>query len=264
MILRSKLLRAALVASAIAVSATAGATTYTVNRTDMWSNAQEPGWGLSINQQADVLFGALFIYDKGGQPAWFTATLKLDSIGPNNVPRYTGVLNQTTGSPLGSPYNPDQLVYRQVGTMTIDFGSDAFGVLTYTIDGLASTKEVTRLTFATNSIEGSYIGSTQDITYDCRNESRNGLVTTDTGPFTITHDDYGIVMQFPTCQVSYGVYTQQGQIGSVDAHYTCPGTAGLIKFSGLMSEQGGIVGTYTGSDASCKFRGNIAGQRVLK
>lgn len=264
MTLRSKLL-AALFAAAVATSGVASATTFTTNYTDLWANTKEPGWGLSIYQEADVLQGTLFIYDKGELASWYTVTLALDSIGPNNVPRYTGTLYQTTGPALGQPYDPALLRYRQVGALTIDFGDDAHGLLTYTIDGAGAVKQVQRLTFAPNSILGSYIGSTQDVTYDCKDPKRNGLVTTDPGPFTITQETDGMVLRFPTCEVTNGVYTQQGQIGQVDAIYNCPGGAtGEIKFSALQSEKGGIVGTYTGRDKSCLFRGNIGGMRVLK
>ena len=73
-------------------------------------------------------------------------------------------------------------------------------------------------------------------------------------------------MRFPTCTVTNGVFAQYGQITQVDAIYNnCPGRAyGEIKFSALQSEQGGIVGTYTGKDSSYSFRGNIGGMRVLK
>ena len=72
-------------------------------------------------------------------------------------------------------------------------------------------------------------------------------------------------MRFPPCTVADGVFAQYGQITQVDAIYNCPGGAyGAIKFSALRSEQGGIVGTYTGKDSSCSFCGNIGGMRVLK
>ena len=51
----------------------------------------------------------------------------------------------------------------------------------------------------------------------------------------------------------------------VDAIYNCTGGAtGEIKFTGLMSEKGGITGTYTGKDKSCSFRGNVGGMRVMQ
>ena len=70
--LYSNLLRAAALAATIATSAMTHATTFSTNYTDMWGNAQESGWGLFIDQQADVLLGTLFIYDKFGIAAWYT------------------------------------------------------------------------------------------------------------------------------------------------------------------------------------------------
>lgn len=264
MIATRNLLRAALLGAALATSSLAPATPVAPNYTDMWVNTAEPGWGLSINQQADVLLGTLFIYDKGELAAWYTVTLTLNSIGPNGSRKYTGTLYQTTGPALGQPYNPALVQYRQVGELAIEFGDDAHALLNYTIDGAGAVKQVTRFTFAPNSLLGAYIGSTQDVTYDCKNPTRNGLVTTDPGPFTITQETDGMVMRFPTCTVTNGVYTQQGQVGQVDAIYNCThGGIGEIKFTAMQSEKGGIVGTYTGRDASCSFRGNIGGMRVL-
>ena len=263
--LRNNLLRAAIFAAAIGASALAAATPVGVNYTDLWANEQEPGWGLSIDQQNDVLFGTLFIYGKGSQASWYSVTFAFNSIGPNGVVSYTGPLYETTGPALGQPYDPSLLRYRQVGSATIEFGDAAHAILTYTIDGAGASRSISRLTFAPNSILGTYIGSTQDVTFDCKPASRNGLVTTDPGQFSITQDQDGFVMRFPTCTVTNGVYKQYGQIGTVDGIYTClGGVAGEIKFSALQSEQGGIVGTYTGRDNSCSFRGNIGGMRVMK
>ena len=264
MILRSKLLRAALFAAAIGTTTAASATTTGPNYSDMWSNAQESGWGLTIDQQADVLLGTLFIYNKFELATWYTVQLRLDSIGPNGIPSYSGTIFETTGPALGKPYDQTLVKYRQVGTMNIQFGDVAHGLMTYTIDGAGAVKQISRLTFADNPIVGSYTGATSDITYDCKSPARNGIVTTDAGPFTITKEPDGYVLKFPTCTVTNGVYVQQGQIGQVDAIYTCPGVAGEIKFSSLQSEQSGILGTYTGRDASCSFRGNISGIRTPK
>jgi hypothetical protein len=259
------LIATAALAAALAAPALVSATPIGVNYSDMWAKADEPGWGLTIDQQGDVLLGTLFIYDKGSLASWYTVQLAYASTSPSGSVSYTGTLYQTTGPALGQPYDPNLLKYRQVGTATIEFGDAAHGLLTYTIDGAGATKQVARLTFKDNSIMGSYIGATQDVTYDCKDAKRNGLVTTDPGPFTITQDADGLVMRFPTCTVTNGVFNQYGQITQVEAIYNCPGGVfGEMRFSALQSEQGGIVGTYTGKDASCSFRGNIGGMRFLK
>jgi hypothetical protein len=264
--IQSKLLRAAVLAAAIAASPATYATTSTANLTDMWVNNQESGWGLFIDQQADVILGTLFIYDKFGTATWYTVQWKLTSIGPPNTPSYTGTLYQTSGPAFSTvPYDPKLVTYRPVGEATIQFGDDAHALLNYTIDGGGAVKQITRFTFAANSVLGSYIGSTQDVTYDCNDPARNGLKTTDPGPFTISQNQDGMVIQFPTCQVTNGVFAQFGQIAKIDGIYNCPGGAvGEIHFTGLMSEVGGITGTYTGRDKSCSFRGNIGGMRVMQ
>jgi hypothetical protein len=263
--LRSNLLRAALLAAAIATTAPTYATTFSTNLTDMWGNNQESGWGLFIDQQGDVILGTFFIYDKFGTAKWYTVQWKITAIGPGST-GYTGTLYETSGPPFSQvPYDPKLVTYRQVGDATIQFGDDAHALLNYTIDGGGAVKQITRLTFVPNSILGSYIGSTQDVTFDCKDPTRNGLVTTDPGPFTITQNQDGYVLKFPTCEVTNGVFQQFGQIGKVDAIYNCLGGAtGEIKFTGLMSEKGGITGTYTGKDKSCSFSGNVGGMRVMK
>lgn len=264
MILRSKLLRAALFAAAISTSVAATASSTVPNYSDLWSNKQEQGWGVNFSQQADTIFATLFIYDQGEVASWYSVTLNLASVSANGSRSYTGTLFKTTGTPFDRPYNPALLKYREVGTMTVEFGDDAHALLNYTIDGAGAVKSIERLTFATNTLVGSYIGGTSDVTYDCRNPGRNGLVTTDAGSFTIKEENNELVMRFPTCTIN-GQYTQQGQIGKVDGNYGCTtGGTGFIKFTGMRAELGGISGTYTGDDGfGCKFRGNVGGMRNL-
>lgn len=264
MIRRFKFLRAALFAATLGTAGALAAAAPPINYSDQWSNAAEPGWGLSITQQADILFGALYIHDSGQLPTWYTATMNFGSEN-GGVRTYSGTLYKTSGAALGQPYNPALVQNTAVGTMTVQFGDDAHGILTYNINGITVVKSVTRLTFATSEITGGYIGSTSDVTYNCANPSRNGEVTTDPGAFSIAIENGGVVMRFPTCTIN-GTYTQQGQVGQIEGTYGCThGGNGTIKFTGLRSEKGGIVGTYVGrDDFSCSFRGNLGGMRNLQ
>lgn len=257
------LLHSTVFAAVLGVSTLAAATT-SVNYSDLWWDAQEPGWGLNVSQQADTLFATFFVYGDGGQAVWYSVTLAYQSTGPNGAVTYGGPLYQTSGPPQGTTYNPALLKYREVGAATIEFGDDAHGLLHYTADGVLVVKPIARQTFAADSLLGSYVGSTSDITFNCKNSSRNGLVTTDPGPFTITQTGDQVKIQFPTCAYT-GQYTQQGQIGRVDGFYFCTNLAnGAATFTGMRTEKGGIVGTYVGADSSCEFRGNIGGMRVLQ
>lgn len=259
----ARLCNAAVFAITLGASALGAATTST-NYSDLWWNAGEPGWGLNISQQADSLFATFFVYGDGGQAVWYSVTLAYQSTGANGVVIYGGPLYQTSGPAQGTTYNPALLKYRQVGDATIEFGDDAHGLLHYSADGVLVVKSIERQTFAADSLLGSYIGSTSDVTFNCKSPSRNGLVTTDPGPFTITQDGDQVKIQFPTCAYT-GSYTQQGQIGRVDGFYFCTNLAnGAITFTGMRTEKGGIVGTYAGADSSCEFHGNIGGMRVLQ
>lgn len=251
-----------LFAIASGISSLAVATTST-NYSDLWSTPGEDGWGLNLNQQGDILFGTFFVYGAGNQPVWYTGTFTYQSTSANGVVTYDGNLYKTTGPAIGTPFNPALVGYQQVGLATFEFGDDAHAQLRYTVDGVIVVKEITRLTFASQTLIGTYIGATSDVTFDCKDPLRNNLVTTDLGQFTISQGT-DLVIKFPVCTYT-GQYTQQGQVGRVDAIYECTNNAvGEITFAGMASEKGGIVGTYTGKDKSCSFRGNIGGMRVLR
>jgi hypothetical protein len=257
------LLSVTLFAIGAALSTTATATTST-NYSDLWGTGSESGWGLNISQQADTLFGTFFVYGAGDQPIWYSATFTFQSSGADGTVTYSGDLYQTTGPAIDIPWNPALVRYRLVGLATLEFGDDAHALLRYTVDNLVVVKQVTRLTFAPQTLVGSYIGSTSDITFNCTNPARNNLVTTDPGPFTITQEGGQLVIHFPTCEYT-GPYEQQGQIGRVKGTYFCTNLAtGAVTFTGMQAAKGGIVGNYTGFDNSCSFRGNIGGMRQLQ
>lgn len=260
----TRVIHSLLFAAAVATAAAVHATTATTNYADLWAAPDEPGWGLNVSQQADTLFATLFTYDKGERAVWYSATLTYQSTGANGARSYAGDLYETTGPALGQPYDPRLVRYRQVGQMTVDFGDAAHALLVYTADGVLVSRQIGRLTFAAQTLVGKYIGATSDVTYDCTNPARDGLVTTDPGPFTIAQEGGDLVLRFPTCTFT-GTYTQQGQIGAVDSTYTCTHLGvGETRFTSMRADQGGITGVYEGHDKFCRFRGNVGGMRVLE
>jgi hypothetical protein len=61
---------------------------------------------------------------------------------------FTGDLFKTTGPPFNAvPFGPS--TPSKVGTMTLRFASDSAGTLSYTVNGTAVTKQVTRQVFST-------------------------------------------------------------------------------------------------------------------
>jgi len=241
----------------------AGATTLSPNYSDLWWNPNESGWGLNISQQADVMFVTLFVYNANTQPVWYSATLALQSGQFGSEYVFTGDLYQTAGPPFSNvPYMQGAVVYRRVGTMQFDATASAIATLQYSIDGISVSKQITRQTLRANSILGTYLGGTSDITSGCTNPVNNGRRTEDPGPISIVQSGSQVVITAPTCAFT-GTYSQQGQTGRIDGGtYTCTNNAaGVITFTDIYVEQSGIIGKYSGHDSACNFQGNIGGTR---
>ena len=153
MTLRSALALAAL----LAASTVAHATPQRIDATDMWFDAFESGWGLSLVHQGNIVFGALFVYGPDGQPTWYVAP---DLTGGNDGPlhdgtyAFSGALYSSTGSWFGAPtFDAGSSVRQQVGTLTVDL-THSPGTLDYTVDGVHVTKPITRYTFRRTNLTG--------------------------------------------------------------------------------------------------------------
>jgi hypothetical protein len=117
-----------------------------------WAGSAENGWGLTITQQADVLFVAMYIYDDAGNPTWLTASGTLDG----------RVFSSDAYMPTGSPFTAyDVKQFKPgspIGKLTINFGSASNATLSYVLNGKSGTKAISRTQFgsgaATNNASG--------------------------------------------------------------------------------------------------------------
>ncbi len=113
------------------------------NYQDLWWNPNEPGWGVNITHQGDVIFATLFTYDLAGKGTW----LVLAHADRTGAGAYSGALYRTHGPVFNaSPWVA--ATSTQVGTMGFSFSNGGVGTLNYTIDGVAVTKAIQRETFA--------------------------------------------------------------------------------------------------------------------
>jgi hypothetical protein len=118
--------------------------TATTNFTDLWWNAGESGWGLSISQQFRTLFAVWYAYGSNGQPTWYVlpggSWLSGDT--------YTGTLYRTAAAP-GSldAFNASSVTRTAVGTLTLKFTSANTASMTYSIEGSSGTKAISRQPF---------------------------------------------------------------------------------------------------------------------
>jgi hypothetical protein len=90
------------------------------------------------------MFATFFIYGPNQQPTWYTGEMSEDA---NGV--WSGPLIRSTGSYFGGVWNEGQTTRTQVGTVTFTPSSSFTGTLTYNVNAVFVTKQITRNTFTT-------------------------------------------------------------------------------------------------------------------
>jgi len=119
-----------------------GTTAPAVDYTDLWWNPNESGWGVSITQQYGVMFLAWYVYSASGNPVWYVAP---DCVVVGSG--CTGAVYSTIGPPLGPTFNPGAVMASSVGTITASFSDANNGTISYTVNGVSGTKQITRQLF---------------------------------------------------------------------------------------------------------------------
>ncbi len=110
-----------------------------------WAGPQENGWGLSITQHRDALFGELFIYDAQGTARW----LVMPS-GQWNAAKtaFTGAVYRPRGAPFAATYDASRFaIGAPVGTLTLTPASLDAMRLDYVIDGARGSRQLSRIPF---------------------------------------------------------------------------------------------------------------------
>lgn len=116
---------------------------YSTNFQDLWWNPAEPGWGVNITHQGDILFATLFTYDANGQGMW----LVMSNGQRTGTAQYSGTLYRTSGPRFdASPWTPVSLT--PVGDMSFWFTNGNAGTMTYTVNGVQVVKSIQRQVFA--------------------------------------------------------------------------------------------------------------------
>ncbi len=117
----------------------------TTSYQDMWwAGSNENGWGLTITQHTNALFLAWYIYDANGNPMWIVLPSGTWNAAHTT---YTGALYVPSGSWFGN-YDTSQFAANaSVGTASVTFSSSSAGSLVFTVNGVTTTKSISRLSF---------------------------------------------------------------------------------------------------------------------
>ena len=105
-----------------------------------WAGSQEDGWGMNIAQQGRVLFPVWYTYDANGKAMFFAVPG-----GTWSGSAFTGDIYSTSSSPwLGTQYDPSRFQVTKVGAMTLSFTDQSNAVMSYTVNGIAQSKNIVR------------------------------------------------------------------------------------------------------------------------
>ena len=254
-------LRAFVAAAMVAATGGAHASATLTNFSDLWWNPDESGWGLNIAQQADLMYVTFYVFDRSTQPTWYAAVLLHQGTQPSGAELFAGPVYRSTGPHNGGVWDATEVKTTAIGQAQFRATSTTQATMSWQInDGgipLATTSSVQRFTLRDDNLGGTYVGATSDVTLNCANPANNGLVTNETGAFTVVHVGTAVEIRGPRCTYS-GARAQTGQTSRIEGRYSCnDGAAGSFQFFDVKIEPGGLVGRYTGTGSFCEFAGNI-------
>jgi hypothetical protein len=118
-----------------------GATNYS----DVWGGGTgQNGWGVVLAQEQAVVVGSWYTYNKQGQAMWYL----INGGSWTNATTFSAQLTSATGSPLiGATYNPGLYAGSPAGSIVFTFSGANDAAMSYTVDGVTQTKNISRLQF---------------------------------------------------------------------------------------------------------------------
>jgi V8-like Glu-specific endopeptidase len=201
---------------------------------DLWWNANESGWGLSITQHASNLFAAWYVYDAGGNPTWIVMPGGQWTASDT----YSGDLYATTGPDPRFAFDPSRVTTNKVGTGTLTFSARDRGTLTYTVNGVTGSKPITRQLFG--PADSTPVGSYGDLWW-VSSESGWGLA---------------ISQQYRTLFAVWYTYRPDG----TSAWYVMPGGSWISSttYRGTLYRTWAAPRAFLGADFDPSAVGNLA------
>jgi lysyl endopeptidase len=111
---------------------------------DLWWNASESGWGVSVHQQGQSLFVVWYSYAPDGSSTWFVIPGGAWTSGDT----FSGTIYRTSGAGFfGRAFDASAVARTAAGNFSLRFVDANNAVMSYTIDGIFGTKPLTRQPF---------------------------------------------------------------------------------------------------------------------
>jgi hypothetical protein len=255
--------RIALLIAAFGALAPAGATSFSVDNSDLYWNAGESGWGMQATQRKEVIFVTLFVYNNAMAPVWYTATLE-----PSGPSTWSGDLMATTGPYFGTvPFDPTIVTHTTVGTMTFTVNSDTAATVTYNVGAVAVTKAIIRQTLRVDDYSGTYAGILYYVAQGCTNPLDN-LPYNNPIDFVVTQSGATLSIQSqqqprppvipPVCQstgdlTTYGQFASSRQVTTSCNDGTSAGN--VMAFTDINITPSGITMNFTASNTNTGSKG---------
>ena len=261
----------AVLLASFGVALPASATTFSTDWTGLWYNSpaeSQPGWGVNVIQQGDVIFATMFIFDQANAPHWYVAS----NVNATSQSSFSGQLfNIGSGTYFGAPWSGISGV-QTVGNIAFSFSSPTNGSMTYTINNVQVTKQIVRQTWRIDNLSGNYIGGAVGRGGGC--DGDNSILIN--GELTVTHQQPNITMrvdfrnnlnQLGTCFYN-GTYSQVGSIGAINGGtYNCTingvqnAIAGSFSVAEMYNNRNGIAGRLSATSQFCSYNGFFGGTR---
>lgn len=226
-----------------------------VDWTDIWWATPEVGWGVNFVQSNTFIFATFFVHGPDLQPDWYTGEMTVDVAGV-----WSGPLYRTTGSYFGTTWSGSQTSTVRVGTVTFKPETAHNGLLTYNVNNVNVSKQISRLTLTPIPIGGKYFGGIYNEIYNCTNTTFNAVnrsySVVEVGQSTVAA---GAQMQLTfsigsdACTLT-GTYVQDGRQYRVpNAAYVCSsGINTVATVSQITATAQGIEGQWiAGLNGNC-------------
>ena len=252
--------------AALGLASPAFGTAFSTNNSDIYNATNESGWAIELVQQADVTFATIYTYDANMNPIFYSGTLFAGGTSPGGNTIWTGDLIVSNGPWFGGTFDESKVVRRKVGTMNYVPQDTTGGTVSFTVDGVLVTKQISRVTLLQDNYAGIYQGTYKIVASSCSDPSNNGTILIN-AVFTVTQGTNALTVVTSeqggdSCTLT-GDYVQFGQFGDSLGQFTCAsGIKGTNRFFEMKVTPTDFRGRIIQNDnLGCSVTGSLAGIR---